>query len=129
MSNLEVDVMEGDTFWHVNGHAYHKRGEDVQRIGLQCISSWGKGVRLVGCTPLDFPTFSKYCEGCGLTVKHIKPEPVIETINPPEFWLEWNDGGYTPQKDQASGEAKVKILGKKVVRVVRIDWSFLTKNS
>ena len=119
--NLEVDVMEGDEFTVWVPDVYQYRGKKYRCVAFQTVGSWEELLRDEEETPIDLCTFTRYCEGCGLTVKEVKSEPQVETIKPPEWWLEWSDGGYTPCTNETVAVSKAKDLGR-VTRVVRIDW-------
>lgn len=138
--NLEVDVMEGDQFSHTSGYAYQFRESKVRRIGFQYKSDWGNGVFTPDETPIDLPTFTRYCEGCGLTVRVIKPEPVddalmdclvdgcdcgcrkpqVETIKPPEWGVVLDNGHVAMYVDRECADRRG--LGCPGHRTVRIDW-------
>lgn len=119
--NLEVDVMEGDRFTvDDNGIVWQYRNDKGRDISFRVMSDWLKedGERE---TTLDLPTFTRYCEGCGLTVKHIKPEPQVETIKPPEFAIIWPNGAVNLCKDLETAERQIMNRGTDP-RIVRIDW-------
>lgn len=141
--NLEVDVMEGDGFVQdYDGKVVQRRGKKDRQIGLHAVGRWFDHVPIeMPIKNIDLPTFTRYCEGCGLTVKAVKPEPedgvfmdclvdgcdchckkpAVETIKPPE-WAVVNGIGQIYLCDsfnRAEHDAKVLI---QPVRVVRIDW-------
>jgi hypothetical protein len=69
---------------------------------------------------IDIPTFIRYCDGCGLTVKMVKPERKIETIEPLEWACVYHDGLVLPCITQRAAEAVAGTWPGGVVR--RIDW-------
>ena len=120
--NLEVDVMEGDEFTVCEGGVFQYRNNQFRRINFRRVSGvWCDKSPFEDEHPLDLPTFTRYCEGCGLTVKHIKPEPQVENINPPEWAVVWPDGSLVLSQcvEQARDDNAVK---RGVARIVRIDW-------
>ena len=91
--NREVDVMDGDRFTVINGHVSQWRGRLWRYVRLNHVGEWESLGTIFTETTIDLPTFTRYCEGCGLTVKHVKPEPAVETIKPPEYGVENVDNG------------------------------------
>lgn len=140
--NLEVDVMEGDGFVQdYDGKVVQRRGKKDRQIGLHAVGRWFDHVPIeMPIKNIDLPTFTRYCQGCGLTVKMVKPEPeddvfmdclvdgcdchckkpAVETINPPEWVVVYPDGGlfHCTSKEAAEQNAK----GLLNVLVKRIDW-------
>jgi len=119
--NLEVDVMEGDEFSYINGYTRQHRGTAFREIGMKRVPEWIPGTPNPKGTHLDLPTFIRYCEGCGLTVKIVKPEPQVETIKPPEFAIIWPNGAVNLCKDLETAERQIMNRGTDP-RIVRIDW-------
>ena len=103
------------------GCVYQYRQEKWRHIALEHIGKWEGPGRSNNEKPLDLPTFKRYCEGCGLTVKEVKPEPAVETIKPPEWAMVWPDGALVLSQcvEQARADDAVK---RGVARIVRIDW-------
>lgn len=119
--NLEVDVMEGDEFTECDGDVYHYRGKQYRRIGFGHVDEWEDAEKGGQETPIDLPTFTRYCEGCGLTVKHVKPEPKVETIKPPEFACRCVASGKVRFYTTQDGRDKC-VQSAKNWQAVRIDW-------
>ncbi len=118
--NLEVDVMDGDRFTVMNGHVSQWRGSLWRYVRLNHVGEWESLGTIFTETPIDLSTFTRYCQGCGLTVKEVKPEPAVETIKPPEWAIIWPNGAVNLCKDLET--ARGQIRGTEP-RVVRIDWS------
>lgn len=118
--NLEVDVMEGDEFTKLGGSVYQYRGKEWRRLGMNYKGEWTCGVLPSKDNPIDLPAFTRYCEGCGLTVKEVKPEPAVETINPPEWVVVYPDGGVLHCTSKEAAEQNAKGLLNVLVK--RIDW-------
>lgn len=121
MTNLDVDVMEGDRFVAIGGSVFQERGNQDRCIGLRYKGEWANVQWHGELTTLDLPTFTRYCEGCGLTVKMVKPEPQVETIYPPEWGVLFVDGRvelHTTQSAAETWKERSAFIG----RVVRIDW-------
>lgn len=84
--NLEVDVMEGDEFVAgEKGSVFQVRNDAYRLVLFGWVGSWINMKWVLESPRIDLPTFTRYCEGCGLTVKQVKPEPKVETIKPPEW--------------------------------------------
>lgn len=83
--NLNVDVMEGDEFTELTGSVYHYRGGQWRYIAMNHVGEWLGDGRSSDEKPISLTTFTRYCEGCGLTVEMVKPEPKVEEIGPPEW--------------------------------------------
>lgn len=120
--NLEVDVMEGDGFWrNLSGLILQRRGKEWKWVGFRRSGEFTE----FKCEPdvdaqLDLPTFTKYCEGCGLTVKMVKPEPQVETIKPPEWGVVFESGHVAMYESKEC--AGYRVRDQPNSRVVRIDW-------
>lgn len=119
--NLEVDVMEGDVFTNLCGCVYQYRQEKWRHIALEHIGKWEGPGRSNKEKPIDLPTFTRYCEGCGLTVKQVKPEPAVETIKPPEWAVLFKDNCVSLCQTREVAEDRKQVWGVGT-RVVRIDW-------
>lgn len=121
--NLEVDVMEGDGFVQdYDGKVVQRRDNKDRQIGLHAVGRWFDHVPIeMPIKNIDLPTFTRYCQGCGLTVKEVKPEPQVETIKPPEWGVMFLDGHVIlfASHQQAN---QVPISPDSNARVVRIDW-------
>jgi hypothetical protein len=87
--NLEVDVMDGDRFTVWGPDVYQYRGKNYRWVSFRVVDTWVESERDDEEQDLDLPTFTRYCQGCGLTVKEVKPEPQVETIKPPEWAVIW----------------------------------------
>lgn len=121
MSNLEVDVMEGDGIMQIDGIVTQQRGRKYRNIRWRHKGEWVEGGPFESETPIDLPTFTRYCEGCGLTVKHVKPEPKVETIKPPEFACRCVASGKVRFYTTQDGRDKC-VQSAKNWQAVRIDW-------
>lgn len=119
--NLEVDVMEGDGFAYTVGFTYQYRGKEWRRLGMNYKGEWTCGVLPSKDNPIDLPAFTRYCEGCGLTVKEVKPEPAVETIKPPEWACVFKDGGIIWCDNKKAAENRKREWGGEP-SIVRIDW-------
>lgn len=119
--NLEVDVMEGDAINQIDGIVSQQRGDKYRIIRWRHKGEWNCGGPFNNEFPLDLPTFKRYCDGCGLTVKMVKPEPQVETIKPPEWGVMFFDGHVIlfASHQQAN---QVRISPDSNARVVRIGW-------
>lgn len=119
--NLEVDVMEGDVFTANSfGLVRHYRDAQCRILGLRVIGEWHGDVPAPAENRLDLTTFTRYCEGCGLTVKEVKLEPAVETIKPPEWVVVYPDGGVLHCTSKEAAEQNAKGLLNVLVK--RIDW-------
>lgn len=118
--NLEVDVMEGDAINQIDGIVSQQRGDKYRIIRWRHKGEWNCGGPFNNEFPLDLPTFTRYCDGCGLTVKEVKPEPAVETINPPEWVVVYPDGGVLHCTSKEAAEQNAKGLLNVLVK--RIDW-------
>jgi hypothetical protein len=119
--NLEVDVMEGDEFTEVDGDVLQYRDNEFRRISFRRIGKlWCDKSPFDNEHAIDIPTFIRYCDGCGLTVKMVKPERKIETIEPLEWACVYHDGLVLPCITQRAAEAVAGTWPGGVVR--RIDW-------
>lgn len=123
MTNLEVDVMEGDEFTVAinGGTVYQIRSDTYRLVMFQWVGQWINMRWLIDTPRLDLPTFTRYCEGCGLTVKHVKPEPKVETIKPPEFACRCVASGKVRFYTTQDGRDKC-VQSAKTWQAVRIDW-------
>lgn len=121
MNNLEVDVIEGDGFEYSNGYTRQHRTSMFREIGMKRVFQWAVGNPYQKGEPIDLATFTRYCEGCGLTVKVIKPEPQVETIKPPEWTIRWEDGR-RELFDDSEAATVFLVESRRAGRVVRIDW-------
>lgn len=120
--DLEVDVMDGDRFGYDDtGRVVQRRNDKSRIIGIGQSLRWFDVVRIEGVEqPIDLRTFNKYCYGCGLTVKEVKPEPAVETIKPPEWVVVYPDGGVLHCTSKEAAEQNAKGLLNVLVK--RIDW-------
>ena len=118
--NLEVDVMEGDAINQIDGIVSQQRGDKYRIIRWRHKGEWNCGGPFNNEFPLDLRTFTRYCDGCGLTVKEVKPEPAVETINPPEWVVVYPDGGVLHCTSKEAAEQNAKGLLNVLVK--RIDW-------
>lgn len=121
--NLEVDVMEGDGFGYDDtGRVVQRRNDKSRIIGIGQSLRWFDVVRIEGVEqPIDLPTFTRYCEGCGLTVKEVKPDPQVETIKPPEWGVLFKDNCVSLCQTREVAEDRKQVWGVGT-RIVRIDW-------
>lgn len=123
--NLEVDVMEGDRFVASGALVWQKRigpaGLTGRLIEIGRVNDFHPAITESPETPLDLAAFTRYCEGCGLTVKMVKPEPKVETIKPPEWGVVFVDGRVELHTTQSAAETW-KERSAFVGRIVRIDW-------
>lgn len=119
--NLEVDVMEGDAINQIDGIVSQQRGDKYRIIRWRHKGEWNCGGPFNNEFPLDLPTFTRYCDGCGLTVKMVKPEHKVETIKPPEWAVVWPDGmlSFSVSEETPKNIASLNASG---YRYVRIDW-------
>lgn len=122
--NLEVDVMEGDRFVASGALVWQKRigpaGLTGRLIEIGRVNDFHPAITESPETPIDLRTFTRYCDGCGLTVKEVKPEPAVETINPPEWVVVYPDGGVLHCTSKEAAEQNAKGLLNVLVK--RIDW-------
>lgn len=119
--NLEVDVMEGDAINQIDGIVSQQRGDKYRIIRWRHKGEWNCGGPFNNEFPLDLPTFTRYCDGCGLTVKEVKPEPAVETIKPPEWACVFKDGGIIWCDNKKAAENRKREWGGEP-SIVRIDW-------
>lgn len=120
--NLEVDVMEGDVFTANSfGLVRHYRDAQCRILGLRVIGEWHGDVPAPAENRLDLTTFTRYCEGCGLTVKEVKLEPAVETIKPPEWVAQCAASGKLRFYTSQDGRDKC-VQSAKNWKPVRIDW-------
>ena len=122
--NLEVDVMEGDGFVQdYDGKVVQRRGKKDRQIGLHAVGRWFDHVPIeMPIKNIDLPTFTRYCEGCGLTVKEVKPEPQVETIKPPEWAVVTRDGVIVECESKKARDALMAKYPHEKYKPVRIDW-------
>lgn len=122
--NLEVDVMEGDEFVAgEKGSVFQVRNDAYRLVLFGWVGSWVNMKLVLESPRIDLPTFTRYCEGCGLTVKQVKPEPKVETIKPPEWGVAYTDGSVIPFMSPEVAEKFVKGSPSGWgTRLVRIDW-------
>ena len=120
--NLEVDVMEGDEFTKLGGSVYQYRGTKWRYVTMEYVGVWETSVKYANEKPLDLPTFTRYCEGCGLTVKQVKPEPAVETIKPPEWAVVTMDGVIVGCESKRARDALMAKYPHEKYKPVRIDW-------
>lgn len=119
--NLEVDVMEGDAINQIDGIVSQQRGDKYRIIRWRHKGEWNCGGPFNNEFPLDLPTFTRYCDGCGLTVKEVKPEPAVETIKPPEWVAQCAASGKLRFYTSQDGRDKC-VQSAKNWKPVRIDW-------
>jgi len=121
--NLVVDVMEGDEFVKDDcGKVVQRREKKDRRIGLDTIGRWVDHVPIeMPLNNIYLPNFIRYCQGCGLTVKEVKPEPQVETIKPPEWGVLFKDNCVSLCQTREVAEDRKQVWGVGT-RVVRIDW-------
>ncbi len=121
--NLVVDVMDGDGFVQdYDGKVVQRRDNKDRQIGLHAVGRWFDHVPIeMPIKNIDLPTFTRYCEGCGLTVKQVKPEPAVETIKPPEWGVLFKDNCVSLCQTREVAEDRKQVWGAGT-RVVRIDW-------
>lgn len=122
MTNLEVDVMEGDEFAAHVGRmgVQQKRGDKTRDLRFRKVDEWGDAP-LVYTHALKMEDVEAYCKVCGLTVKQVKPEPKVETIKPPEWAIRWEDGRRELFDNQPSA-IDALVQSRRAGHVVRIDW-------
>ena len=120
--NLEVDVMEGDRFTVCQGDVLQYRNNQFRRINFRSIGElWCDASAFENEHPIYLPVFTRYCEACDLTVKHVKPEPQVETIKPPEWGVLFKDNCVSLCQTREVAEDRKQVWGVGT-RVVRIDW-------
>lgn len=119
--NLEVDVMEGDAINQIDGIVSQQRGDKYRIIRWRHKGEWNCGGPFNNEFPLDLPTFTRYCDGCGLTVKEVKLEPAVETIKPPEWVAQCAASGKLRFYTSQDGRDKC-VQSAKNWKPVRIDW-------
>lgn len=122
--NLEVDVMEGDEFTTAinGGTVYQIRSDTYRLVMFRWVGQWINVRWLLDTPRIDFPTVKRYCEGCGLTVKHIKPEPQVETIKPPEWGVITKDGVIVECESEKARDALIAKFPMEGYKPIRIDW-------
>ena len=120
--NLEVDVMDGDRSYTKQADVFHLRGNQFRRVAMGYVGEWCDGFMISYGSSLDLPTFKRYCEGCGLTVKHIKPEPQVETIKPPEWGVITKDGVIVECESEKARDALIAKFPMEGYKPIRIDW-------
>ena len=117
--NLEVDVMEGDGCRVTKGVVYQQRNGQCRQLGYFYVGRWETEPNAF--MRLDLPTFTNYCDACGLTVKEVKPDPQVETIKPPEWGVLFKDNCVSLCQTREVAEDRKQVWGVGT-RVVRIDW-------
>lgn len=123
--NLVVDVMEGDRFTVCQGDVLQYRNNQFRRINFRSIGElWCDASAFENEHPIYLPVFTRYCQGCGLTVKEVKPDPQVETIKPPEWGVVWPDGSIMLMENEGKASSVVDKHATREFKAkpVRIDW-------
>lgn len=123
--NLEVDVMEGDEFTYTlnegGNSVFQRRGAQVRFVEFRRVCDWIEDNPNPEEESLGVADFTRYCQGCGLTVKEVKPEPQVETIKPPEWVAQCAASGKLRFYTSQDGRDKC-VQSAKNWKPVRIDW-------
>lgn len=108
-----------------DGKVVQRRDNKDRQIGLHAVGRWFDHVPIeMPIKNIDLPTFTRYCEGCGLTVKEVKTEPQVETIKPPEWAVVWPDGSIMLMENEGKASSVVDKHATREFKAkpVRIDW-------
>ncbi len=124
--NLEVDVMEGDEFTYTlnegGNSVFQRRGAQVRFVEFRRVCDWIEDNPNPEEESLGVADFTRYCHGCGLTVKEVKPEPQVETIKPPEWAVVTRDGVVVECESKKARDALMAKYPHEKYKPVRIDW-------